>query len=162
MSDPMSIVGPPPDDPPMDRAELLGVLLDSAWTIVARTGLGSLTVQALAVEAGISLTAAPAQFASAARQISELLWRQMTSAPRTGVRRTLRSDALDVLHLRDRTAGEIRHRIAEALGPQPDDSVAARLETIYTAALFDAGTGYADSRDGRAREQVVWRILDRR
>jgi hypothetical protein len=167
MSDLPSTDGQHAGNDAVERAEMFEVLLASARTVIARTGFGSLTVAAIAVEAGVELATAQAWFTSDARLISELLWRQLSSAPRgrasAGPRGGPDSDALDVLRLRAGTAGEIQHRIRAALGPQPDAATLQRLETIYTAALFDAGTGYAtDSGAARSREQVVRRILDRR
>lgn len=60
-------------------------------------------------------------------------------------------------------SGEIQRRIRAALGPRADPTIIQNLEAIYTAALFDAATGYAaDSGGDRSPEQLVQRILDRR
>ncbi|WP_019925115.1 hypothetical protein [Nocardia sp. BMG111209] len=152
-----------PGAAPVDRAAMFEVLLESARTVIVRTGFGSLTVAAIAGEAGVDLESAQTWFATDVQLISELLWRQLSSAQARANRGRLESDALDVLHLRARTASEIRHRIRAALGPQPDTATLEQLETIYAAALFDAGTGYAtDPQGAGSREQVVRRILDRR
>ncbi|MQY25902.1 hypothetical protein [Nocardia aurantia] len=163
MSDLPSTPGGSAEETPVDRAAMFEVLIDSARSVIARGGLGSLTAATIAAEAGVDLGTAQAWFASDARLISELLWRQLSSAglrTHSGQRGNLGSDALEVLRLRAGTAGEIQHRIRAALGPAPDAATLHRLETIYTAALFDAGTGYAAG--SRSREQVVRRILDRR
>lgn len=48
----------------------------------------------------------------------------------------------DVSHLRVRIGLEIRHRIAEALGPNPDLDVLESFEMLYAGALVRAGMGY--------------------
>ncbi|WP_040690179.1 helix-turn-helix domain-containing protein [Nocardia vinacea] len=172
MSDLLSAAGQLPDHPETDPAEIFDRLLDSARTVIAREGFGSLTVQAIARQAGVNLSSAHAYFGCDAQLISEVLWRQLISVPRaraisghmnSGSGHDVRSDALDVLRLRARTAGEIQRRIRAALGPLPDTTIIQNLEAIYTAALFDAATWYAaDSRGERSPEQLVQRILDRR
>ncbi|MFE3543796.1 TetR/AcrR family transcriptional regulator [Nocardia sp. NPDC059177] len=48
----------------------------------------------------------------------------------------------DVSHLRVRIGLEIRNRIAEALGPDPDIDVLETFEMLYAGALVRAGMGY--------------------
>ncbi|WP_327098492.1 TetR family transcriptional regulator [Nocardia vinacea] len=172
MSDQLSVTGQLLDNSETDRAEILDRLLDSARTVIAREGFEGLTVQVIACEAGVNVSSAHTYFGSDAQLISEVLWRQLISAPQTRAisgqmtssrENDLRSDALDVLRLRARTAGEIQRRIRAALGPRPDTTILQNLEAIYTAALFDAATGYAaDSCGDRSSEQLAQRILDRR
>ncbi|MFE3262568.1 TetR family transcriptional regulator [Nocardia sp. NPDC059091] len=86
-------------------------LLDSARTIAARDGCDNLTIHAVAAAAGVASTEAHAYFGSDAQVIAEVLWRQLISSPRTasygaGSRMIdeLRSEAVDTLRLRARTA----------------------------------------------------------
>ncbi|MEV5831976.1 TetR family transcriptional regulator [Nocardia sp. NPDC052112] len=172
MSDLLSTEGQPPDNSDTDRAEILDRLFDSARTVITREGFGGLTIQAIADEAGVAVSSAHAFFGCDAQLISEALWRQLISAPRTpaipGSMKSrsgndLRSDPLDALRLHARTAGTVQRRIRAALGPHPDTAVIQNLEAIYTAALFDAAAGYAaGSPSARSPEQLVQRILDRR
>ncbi len=171
MSDLMSAEGSPPN-PRADRPETLERLLDAARTIGAREGFERLTIQAVAAEAGVSMTDAHAYFGSNAQVVSEVLWRQLISPSGTPAasgdtasrdRNEMRADALDLLRLRARTAGKVQRRIRAALGRRHDIAIAERLEAIYTAALFDAGVGYAGlSQQLRSPENLVQRILDRR
>jgi len=48
----------------------------------------------------------------------------------------------DVAHLRVRIGLEIRNRIAEAMGPDPDQDILEALEMLYAGALVRAGMGY--------------------
>lgn len=123
MSDQLSVTGQLLDNSETDRAEILDRLLDSARTVIAREGFEGLTVQAIACEAGVNVSSAHTYFGSDAQLISEVLWRQLISAPQTRAisgqmtssrENDLRSDALDVLRLRARTAGEIQRRIRRA------------------------------------------------
>ena len=164
----MSRQADPTRTPGKGQAGTLDRILDSARSIATRLGFANLTVRDAAAAAGVTASSANVYFGSDAELISEMLWRELISLPTTqpGARRTrsmtadLRSDALDIVGLRARTAREVQRRIHAALGPRPDPQIAKQLQALYTDALIDAGVGYAaHSRLTRSPEQVVLRIL---
>jgi hypothetical protein len=53
----------------------------------------------------------------------------------------------DVKHLRDRIGNQIHHRLAEAVGPGADPMVVRVLQTSFSGALLEAGTGHMSSMD---------------
>ncbi|MTE14343.1 TetR family transcriptional regulator [Nocardia aurantiaca] len=172
MSDLLSSAGRTPEHHDPREAGTLDRILDSARILVAHRGFERLTVRDAAAAAGVTASSAYVYFGSNAQLISEMLWRGLIALPttRSAARRRksksradLRTEALQILGLRSRTAREVQHRIHAALGPDADNAAVHQLEALYTAALFDAGTGYAaDSFDARSPEQVVLRILGRR
>ncbi|GAB2443274.1 TetR family transcriptional regulator [Nocardia tengchongensis] len=168
MSDLLSSEGLSPDHRPRETGRL-DLILDSARALVAARGFERLSVRDAAAAAGVTASSAYVYFGSTAQLLSELLWRGLITLPttRSAARRRrskskadLRTETFEVLGLRSRTARAVRHRIHAALGPDADSAVVQHLEALYTAALFDAGAGYAaDSFGARSPEQVVLRIL---
>lgn len=65
----------------------------------------------------------------------------------------------DVAHLRVRIGLEIRHRIAEAMGPDPDDHILEALEMLYAGALVRAGMGYGTYNEMADRIEKTTRLL---
>ncbi len=53
----------------------------------------------------------------------------------------------DVSELQRRIGGEIVRRLAEAMGPEDDPTIASVLATTYFGALLSAGMGYMDYGD---------------
>jgi AcrR family transcriptional regulator len=53
----------------------------------------------------------------------------------------------DVLHLRERIGGQLRRRLATALGPDHDPAMLRALELALSGAMLQAGTGHLEYRD---------------
>jgi TetR/AcrR family transcriptional regulator, cholesterol catabolism regulator len=154
------------------QADTIQRLSDAALTVLAREGFGGLTIRLVAAEAGIGAATAYTYFSSKEHLVAEVFWRRLASSPppqtdqqpsADRVTAVLRHIALlvadepdfagavthallgrdpDVEHLRDRIARDIRRRLVDAVGPQPDRGLVEALELLYTGALVHAGMGY--------------------
>jgi AcrR family transcriptional regulator len=135
-------------------------------------GFAGLTVRSVAGLAGVAPATAYTYFSSKEHLVAEVFWRRLAASPeeadagldRTGrVVAVLRHIALlvadepelagavtsallgrdpDVEHLRTRIGIEIRQRLADALGSNPDPDVLEALELLYAGGLVRAGMGY--------------------
>jgi AcrR family transcriptional regulator len=67
----------------------------------------------------------------------------------------------DVKHLRDRVGGEIRRRLAEALGDDDGEAVLGALDLAVGGAMIQAGMGHLSYAELPARVSEVVRLLMR-
>lgn len=153
------------------QADTVDRLTKAAIEILSRQGFSGLTIRMVAAAAGVGSATAYTYFSSKEHLIAEVYWRRLRATPppvneelgRTGrVLAVLRHIALlvadepelahavtaallsrdpDVEHLRVRIGSEIRHRLADAWGKDPDPVVLQSLEMLYTGALVRAGIG---------------------
>ena len=138
----------------------------------------------VAAEAGVGAATAYTYFSSKEHLVAEVFWRRLAGSPpaphdsddrATRVIDVLQHIALlvadepefagavtsallgkdpDVEVLRQRIGGDIRDRLAAALGPETDPDVIDSLEMLYSGALVRAGMGYASYAADRA---AAWR-----
>ncbi|RDI30367.1 TetR family transcriptional regulator [Rhodococcus sp. AG1013] len=169
------------------QAETVSRLTRCAVEVLRENGFAGLTVRLVAAQTGVAPATAYTYFSSKEHLVAEVFWRRLSAmssdhAPSddrtTRVVEVLRSVALlvsdepelaaavttallgrdpDVVHLRARIGLEIRKRLLDALGPEPDEELLEALEMLYAGALLRAGMGYdsyghiADRLEGSAR-----------
>ena len=154
------------------RAETVRKLSEAAAGLLVEIGYPGLTVQAVAERAGVTRATAYIYFSSKDHLIAELYWREfsdpedpivaqgtpaervvvtmrqaaLTLAERPAVARAayhaLLSNDVEVRDIRMQLAAEMRRRIANALGPNADDTLVELLDLVYTGAVMRAGTGH--------------------
>ncbi|MFG1793763.1 TetR/AcrR family transcriptional regulator [Nocardia sp. NPDC049149] len=155
------------------QADTVDKLTRAAVEVLAREGFAGMTIRMVAAAAGVGTATAYTYFSSKEHLVAEIFWRRLISAPSPAsedadptvrVVAELRTIALlvadeqelsgavnsallgrdpDVVHLRGRIGTEIRKRIIQALGPDPDLDIVESLELLYAGALVRAGMGYA-------------------
>ncbi|NUS42411.1 MAG: TetR family transcriptional regulator [Mycobacteriaceae bacterium] len=153
------------------QADTVDRLTKSAVEILGREGFAGLTIRMVATAAGVGSATAYTYFSSKEHLVAEVYWRRLRATPpplddelgRTArVLAVLRNIALlvadepelahavtaallsrdpDVEHLRVRIGQEIRRRLSDAWGKDPDPIVLQSLEMLYTGALVRAGIG---------------------
>jgi AcrR family transcriptional regulator len=130
-----------------------------------------ISVRTIARRAGVAPATAYTYFSGKDHLLAEVLWRRMQSSPHLvdlnvalpeRVADTVRTmgfatmepsavavcttallgDGPDVKRVRSRLGGEIRRRLAAALGSAADDSVLDVLQITYTGAVLSAGMGH--------------------
>lgn len=171
------------------QADTIARLSNAALDVLAREGFGGMTIRLVAAEAGVGAATAYTYFSSKEHLVAEVFWRRLAAsappadgdvAPAERVIAVLRQIALlvadepefaaavtnallgrdpDVEHLRDRIAREIRGRLDEAVGPDPDPALAPTLELLYTGALVHAGMGYVTYEEIADRLERSARLL---
>ncbi|MDV7356751.1 helix-turn-helix domain-containing protein [Rhodococcus oxybenzonivorans] len=154
------------------QADTVERLTKAAVEVLRTEGFAGLTVRSVAGLAGVAPATAYTYFSSKEHLVAEVFWRRLAASPeeadagldRTGrVVAVLRHIALlvadepelagavtsallgrdpDVEHLRTRIGIEIRQRLADALGSNPDPDVLEALELLYAGGLVRAGMGY--------------------
>ncbi|MFZ2175628.1 MAG: helix-turn-helix domain-containing protein [Rhodococcus sp. (in: high G+C Gram-positive bacteria)] len=154
------------------QADTVDRLTKAAVEVLREEGFAGLTVRSVAGIAGVAPATAYTYFSSKEHLVAEVFWRRLAASPqpaadgldRTGrVCAVLRHIALlvedepelaggvtsallgrdpDVEHLRTRIGLEIRKRLADALGDDPDSDVLEALELLYAGGLVRAGMGY--------------------
>ncbi|MCQ4117759.1 TetR/AcrR family transcriptional regulator [Rhodococcus tibetensis] len=154
------------------QADTVDRLTKAAVEVLRAEGFAGLTVRSVAGLAGVAPATAYTYFSSKEHLVAEVFWRRLAASPeeadasldRTGrVVAVLRHIALlvadepelagavtsallgrdpDVEHLRTRIGIEIRQRLADALGSNPDPDVLESLELLYAGGLVRAGMGY--------------------
>jgi AcrR family transcriptional regulator len=67
----------------------------------------------------------------------------------------------DVLHLRERIGGQLRRRLATALGPDHDPAMLRALELALSGAMLQAGTGHLEYRDLPDELAAVARLVSK-
>ena len=155
------------------QADTVDRLGRAAVDLLHRDGFASLTVRRVAAEAGVGAATAYTYFSSKEHLVAEVFWRRLAGSPpachdsedRAGrvievlkhisllvadepefagaVTSALLGREPDVEVLRQRIGGDIRERLAAALGPDTDEDVIDSLEMLYSGALVRAGMGYA-------------------
>lgn len=166
------------------QADTVDRLTKAAVEILGREGFPGLTIRMVAAAAGVGSATAYTYFSSKEHLIAEVYWRRLAGAPlpvdnelgRTArmlavlrhiallladepelagaVTAALLSRDPDVEHLRLRIGAEIRRRLCDAWGKDPDLMVIESLEMLFTGALVRAGIGqssYAEAADLMAR-----------
>lgn len=169
-----------------DTVERLG---RAAVELIRREGFAGLTVRRVAAEAGVGAATAYTYFSSKEHLVAEVFWRRLAGAPpaahesadpATRVVEVLQhiaslvadepefagavTNALlgrdpDVEALRHRIGGDIRGRLAAALGPDVDPDVIESLEMLYSGALVRAGMGYESYPDIARRLEKSARLI---
>jgi AcrR family transcriptional regulator len=154
------------------QADTVERLTKAAVEVLRAEGFAGLTVRSVAGLAGVAPATAYTYFSSKEHLVAEVFWRRLAASPeeadagldRAGrVVAVLRHIALlvadepelagavtsallgrdpDVEHLRTRIGIEIRQRLADALGSDPDPDVLEALELLYAGGLVRAGMGY--------------------
>jgi TetR/AcrR family transcriptional regulator, cholesterol catabolism regulator len=155
------------------QADTIARLSTAALAVLRREGFWGLTVRMVAAEAGIGAATAYTYFSSKQHLVAEIFWRRLASTPApvpdspdpvTRAMAVLRHTAMlmadepefgsavtvallgrnpDVEHLQVRIGGEIRTRLAAALGSAGRPDVIESLELLWAGALVYAGMGYA-------------------
>ncbi|TSD95715.1 TetR/AcrR family transcriptional regulator [Skermania sp. ID1734] len=155
------------------QADTVARLTKAAVEVLSEEGFSGLTVRLVAARAGVAPATAYTYFSSKEHLVAEVFWRRLATSDiefddgaATSERAiaVLRGIALlvadepelagavtsallgndpDVQHLRLRIGGEIRQRLATALGPESGADVLESLELLYAGALVRAGIGYA-------------------
>ncbi len=145
----------------------------AAVELLSREGFAGLTVRRVAGEAGVGAATAYTYFSSKEHLVAEVFWRRLAGSPSAAhesgdpavrvievlrhisllvadepgfagaVTSALLGKAPDVEVLRQRIRGDIRDRLAAALGTDTDPDVIDSLELLYSGALVRAGMGHA-------------------
>ncbi|WP_181720271.1 TetR/AcrR family transcriptional regulator [Nocardia gipuzkoensis] len=150
------------------QAETVDRLTKTAVQVLTRQGYAGTTMRLIAAEAGVGTATAYTYFSSKEHLIAEVYWRQLVATPPTdlpdadaatraiavlrqaamlmadepalaaAMSQALLGDDPDVAHLRLRIGGEIRSRLAEALGGENAEDLES-LEMLYSGAMLQAG-----------------------
>jgi AcrR family transcriptional regulator len=171
------------------QADTVDRLGRAAVDLLSREGFAGLTVRRVAAEAGVGAATAYTYFSSKEHLIAEVFWRRLAASPpaahdsddaATRVVDVLRHISLlvadepefacavtnallgkepDVEVLRLRIGGDIRDRLAAALGPDTDPEIIDSLEMLSSGALVRAGMGHASYADIAQRLEKSARLM---
>ena len=169
-----------------DTVERLG---RAAVALLSREGFAGLTVRRVAADAGVGAATAYTYFSSKEHLVAEVFWRRLAGSARTthesedpatrvievlghisllvadepefarAVTTALLSTDPDVEVLRLRIRGDIRDRLAAALGADSDADLIDTLEMLYSGALVRVGMGYASYPEIVVRLEKSARLL---
>lgn len=153
------------------QAETVERLTKAAVVVLAREGYAATTIRLVAVEAGVGTATAYTYFSSKEHLIAEVYWRRLVAAPleelpdadiatraivvlrqaatlvvdepelAAAMGQALLGNDPDVAHLRLRIGGELRSRLAAAVGSENTEDLEF-LELLYYGAMLQAGMGH--------------------
>jgi AcrR family transcriptional regulator len=153
------------------QAEVMERLVAAASEEAEERPYAEISVRTIARRAGVAPATAYTYFSGKDHLLAEVLWRRVQSSPHLvdlnvalpeRVADTVRTmgfatmappavsvcttallgDGPDVKRVRTRLGGEIRRRLAAALGSGSDDAVLDVLQITYTGAVLSAGMGH--------------------
>ncbi|MCH9666872.1 MAG: TetR family transcriptional regulator [Actinomycetia bacterium] len=171
------------------QADTVDRLGRAAVELLSRDGFAGLTVRRVAAEAGVGAATAYTYFSSKEHLVAEVFWRRLAGSPSAThesgepalkVIEVLRHVSLlvadepafagavtsallgkdpDVEVLRQRIRGDIRDRLAAALGTDTDPDVIDSLELLYSGALVRAGMGHASYGEIAEKLETAARLI---